>query len=117
VNHSLVGPSAGLMFALAVYDTLTPGALTQGDTIAGTGTIAEDGSVGPIGGIQQKIVAAHDAGASLFFVPPDNCAAALEAPVDEDEIRLVRAPTLDSALTSLKKYTRDPSADLPRCPS
>ncbi len=114
--EAIGGPSAGLMFALSVYDTLTPGALTQGDVIAGTGTIGEDGSVGPIGGIRQKIVGAEQAGAALFFVPPDNCDSAVLAPVDDDQIRLVRAPTLHSALTSLKTYAQDPSADLPRCP-
>jgi Lon-like protease len=117
IGDSIGGPSAGLMFALSVYDTLTPGALTQGATIAGTGTIAADGSVGPIGGIRQKIVGARDAGAELFFVPPDNCDSAVHAPVDADEIRLVRADTMASALASLRKYTQDPSADLPRCPS
>ena len=55
------GPSAGTMFALAVYDTLTPGSLTGGKQIAGTGTIdPSDGTVGPIGGIAQKLVGARD---------------------------------------------------------
>jgi PDZ domain-containing protein len=117
LDDTIGGPSAGLMFALSVYDTLTPGALTQGATIAGTGTIAPDGAVGPIGGIRQKIVGARDAGAELFFVPPANCDSAVLAPVDADEIRLVRAPSLASAVSSLEQYTRDPSADLPRCPS
>ena len=117
ISDNIGGPSAGLIFALSVYDTLTPGPLLKGGTVAGTGTIAADGSVGPIGGIQQKIVAARDSGASLFFVPPDNCADALGAPVDTDDIRLVRADTFKSALTSLETYADDPSADLPRCPS
>ncbi len=117
LDDTIGGPSAGLMFALSVYDTLTPGALTQGEVVAGTGTIAADGSVGPIGGIRQKIVGAERAGATLFFVPPDNCDSAVLAPVDDDEISLVRAPTLHSALASLRKHTQDPSADLPRCPS
>ena len=62
------------MFSLAIYDTLTPGSLTDGEIIAGTGELADDGSVGPIGGIEQKIAGAEDAGAELFFVPKDNCA-------------------------------------------
>ena len=57
------GPSAGMMFSLAIFDKLTPGALTGGAKIAGTGTIAGDGKVGPIGGIQQKLVGARDGGA------------------------------------------------------
>jgi PDZ domain-containing protein len=63
------GPSAGLMWALGLYDLLTPGDLTGGRTIAGTGTISPDGRVGPIGGVQDKVAGAKAAGASLFFVP------------------------------------------------
>ena len=76
IDDSIGGPSAGLVFALSVYDTLTPGALTGGGVIAGTGTIASDGSVGPIGGIREKIVGATRDGAELFLVPPDNCKSA-----------------------------------------
>ena len=115
IDESIGGPSAGLIFATAVYDTLTPGALTGGHDIAGTGTINARGQVGPIGGIEQKIVAAADAGAELFLVPPGNCRAALGANVSEDEIRLVRAPTLHSALRSIKTFADDPNADLPSC--
>src|SRR3954447_13354720 len=74
LGEDIGGPSAGLMFSLGVYDTLTPGSLTGGTDIAGTGTIDEHGRVGSIGGIQQKIVGAADAGAKIFFVPPGNCA-------------------------------------------
>ena len=98
-----------------VYDTLTPGSLTGGTDIAGTGTITGKGRVGPIGGIQQKIVAAADAGAKLFLVPPDNCDDALHADVKKDEIRLVKATTMHSDVESLKNYARDKSADLPSC--
>ena len=63
------GPSAGLMFALGIYDKLTPGPLNGGLHIAGTGTMAADGTVGPIGGIQQKMIAARSDGATVFFVP------------------------------------------------
>jgi len=115
LNEQIGGPSAGLIFALSVYDTLTPGELTGGNEIAGTGTITQGGTVGPIGGIQQKIVAAADAGAKLFLVPPGNCASALNADVKEGEIRLVKAPTLHSAIGSLQTYARDPHATLPAC--
>ncbi|WP_169796927.1 YlbL family protein [Janibacter corallicola] len=67
------GPSAGMMFALGVRDTLTPGPMTGGKSIAGTGTIDDDGSVGPIGGIQQKMIGAHDGGARWFLAPESNC--------------------------------------------
>ena len=115
IDDGIGGPSAGLMFALAIYDTLTPGNLTGGRDVAGTGTITDTGQVGAIGGIQQKIVGAQRDGATLFLVPPDNCADALGAPVSDDEIRLVRAPTLASAISSVKAYAADKSADLPRC--
>ncbi|MGZ8742366.1 MAG: YlbL family protein [Nocardioides sp.] len=115
IDEAIGGPSAGLIFATAVYDTLTPGALTGGHDVAGTGTIDSAGKVGPIGGIQQKIVAAADAGAELFLVPPGNCRAALGAKVDDDEIRLVRAPTLHSAVESLETFAQDENADLPSC--
>ena len=64
------------MFALGIYDVLTPGSLTDGKVIAGTGEIDAEGKVGPIGGIQQKLVGAQDDGAELFLVPADNCAEA-----------------------------------------
>jgi PDZ domain-containing protein len=115
IDESIGGPSAGLMFALSIYDTLTPGALTGGEVVAGTGSITAEGDVGPIGGIVQKISGAEASGASLFFVPPDNCDSVLEADIDEDRIRLVRADTLHSAVESLEKYVADPSAELPRC--
>lgn len=115
LGDDIGGPSAGLIFSLGVYDTLTPGSLTGGTEIAGTGTISADGSVGPIGGIQQKIVAAADAGAKVFLVPPDNCGSALDADVTKDEIKLVKAATLKSAVSSLTAYAEDPAADLPVC--
>jgi PDZ domain-containing protein len=115
IDDRIGGPSAGLIFSLAVYDTLTPGSLTGGAAIAGTGTIAEDGSVGKIGGIQQKIVAAADSGAELFFVPPGNCASAKAVGLDEEEMRLVKAPTMHSAVESLEKYVDDPDVALPKC--
>jgi PDZ domain-containing protein len=116
LNQAIVGPSAGLMFTLSIYDRLTPGSLTHGTVVSGTGTIAPGGQVGPIGGIQQKIVAAQRSGARLFFVPRANCAEALHAP-SSDSMRLVLATSFRSALSSLKTYAKDPSAPLPRCPS
>jgi len=65
------GPSAGLMFALEILNQLTPGDLTRGLKIAGTGTISAEGEVGQIGGVEQKVMAADREGADLFFVPAD----------------------------------------------
>src|SRR5690606_23641311 len=67
------GPSAGMMFALGIVDELTPGPLTGGNDIAGTGTIDATGAVGPIGGIRQKLYGARDAGADFFLAPSSNC--------------------------------------------
>ncbi|HEU5157730.1 MAG TPA: PDZ domain-containing protein [Streptosporangiaceae bacterium] len=93
------GPSAGLMFSLGIYDKLTPGSLTGGTFVAGTGTITADGEVGPIGGIQQKMIAAREAGAKVFLTPKDNCAEAT-ANVPKG-LRLVEADTMHDAITSL----------------
>jgi Lon-like protease len=113
IDENIGGPSAGLMFALAIYDTLTPGSLTDGQVVAGTGTLEPDGTVGEIGGIQQKVVAARDAKAEIFLVPPGNCAAALGAP--RGDLRLVRAETMHDALESIKKWAEDPDVELPSC--
>lgn len=107
------GPSAGLMMSLAIFDTLTPGSLTEGADIAGSGTITPSGQVGPIGGIQQKIAAARDAGAELFFVPADNCDSI--GGVDTDGMRLVRATTMHRAVETLADWVADHGAILPSC--
>jgi PDZ domain-containing protein len=95
------GPSAGLMWALGLYDLLTPGDLTDGRMIAGTGEIGLDGTVYPIGGIGEKIVAAEDAGASLFLVPEGNLQEAREA--GGDDMRLVPVSTFEEALGFLEE--------------
>lgn len=71
--NNVGGPSAGLMFALGIIDTLTAGKLNGGDEIAGTGTIAADGTVGAIGGIRQKLWGAQRAGVEYFLAPASNC--------------------------------------------
>ncbi len=94
------GPSAGLMFSLAVVDKLTPKDLTSGKFIAGTGTIDSAGKVGPIGGITHKIRAAGDEGAEYFFVPADNCSEALT--VKDATPTLVKVDSLEGAVEELK---------------
>jgi Lon-like protease len=108
------GPSAGLMFSLGIYDKLTPGPLTGGRHVAGTGTMAVDGAVGPIGGIQQKLRAARSDGATVFLVPADNCTeAAAAAP---NGLRLVRVENLRSATRALEKLDKQgDTAVLPTC--
>lgn len=107
------GPSAGLMFALGIVDKLTPGSLTDGAHIAGTGTIDDAGHVGPIGGITQKMLGARKAGATVFLAPPGNCDEARST--KPDGLRLVRATTLTSAVTSLERLAEGRTAGLPQC--
>lgn len=93
------GPSAGLMFALGVLDKLTPGELTGGRFVAGTGSIGPAGAVSAIDGVPFKMIAAREVGATVFLVPADNCTeAAAAAP---DGLTLVRVGTLDDAVQSL----------------
>lgn len=105
------GPSAGLMFSLAVVDKLTTGDLNDGKFIAGTGTITGEGKVGSIGGITHKMLAAHDAGATVFLVPAENCAEASSAP--QDGMQLVKVDTLTGAVDAL--HTLSAGGEPPRC--
>jgi PDZ domain-containing protein len=109
------GPSAGTVFALAIYDKLTSGSLTGGMDVAGTGSIDAEGTVGGIGGIQQKIVGAEETGASVFLVPEPNCQEALGADVSADDITLVEVRTLEDAVDALTALAEDPAADVPTC--
>jgi len=92
------GPSAGLMFTLTVYNLLSPVDLTGGHKIAGTGTISPDGSVGPIGGVEQKVVAAEMVGAEYFFAPAENYADALKA---AHRIKVIKVETVEQAVAFL----------------
>lgn len=94
------GPSAGLIFSLAIVDRLTRQDLTDGQLVAGTGEISPDGTVGQIGGIGFKLLAAQEDGARIFLVPAQNCAEALaEQP---DGLRLVKVGTLADAVSALR---------------
>jgi PDZ domain-containing protein len=115
IDENIGGPSGGLMFALGIYDVLTPGSLTDGQVIAGTGEIDAKGKVLPIGGIQQKLVGAQDDGAELFLVPADNCAEALGGNYDPDKMRLVKVSTIQQALGDVQAWVKDPDVKLPRC--
>ena len=115
LDQNIGGPSAGLMFAMGIYDVLTPGSLTGGKAIAGTGEIDGEGNVSPIGGIQQKLVGAQGDGAKLFLVPADNCAEALGGHYDPDKMRLVKVSTLEEGIADVKAWVKDPDADLARC--
>jgi PDZ domain-containing protein len=107
------GPSAGLMFALGIVDKLTPGDLTGGTFVAGTGTIDDSGTVGPIGGIELKTIGAREKGAQYFLTPKDNCAAA--AKDTPQGLTLVKVNTIDDAMNALKDISSGKTADLPKC--
>ena len=107
------GPSAGLMFALGIYDKLTPGSLTGGKFVAGTGTIDDNGTVGPIGGVDMKTLGARGKGAQYFLTPADNCA---EAAADKPGgLTLVKVKTIKDALGALKDIRSGDTAALPLC--
>lgn len=113
IGDRVGGSSAGTMFALAIYDELTPGSLTGGQNVAGTGTIDPDGVVGAIGGVRQKMAGAADAGADIFLVPAANCE---EATVGHDfDMTLVKVAELDEAIDALDALAKDPKAKVPSC--
>jgi len=97
------GPSAGMIFALAVIDKLSPGELTGGHVIAGTGTINDDGEVGPIGGIAHKIASARDADVELFLAPAGNCADA--ARTNAGDMVVASVASLDDAIAAMEDFT------------
>ena len=97
------GPSAGLMMALNVYNSLTQDDLTKGIKVAGTGTIEIDGSVGPVGGVKQKVIAAKKAGSSLILVPTANFNDA--EPYIDDDTAIVAVNSFNQALDVISEYS------------
>ena len=101
------------MFSLAIYDVLTPGALTGGKDIAGTGTMDDAGTVGPIGGIRQKLVGARSEGAEFFLAPADNCSDVVgHVP---DGLRVVRVATFDEGRAAVTAIGTGDLDALPSC--
>lgn len=96
------GPSAGLIFSLAIIDQLTPDQLTAGQQVAGTGTITPTGEVGAIGGIKQKMIAAKESGAVLFLAPEANCEQVMGN--EPEGLTVASVATLDEALTALAEF-------------
>ncbi|MEZ0164708.1 PDZ domain-containing protein [Kineococcus sp. LSe6-4] len=107
------GPSAGTMFALAIVDELTPGAMTGGQHVAGTGAIAADGTVLQIGGLRQKVIGAHEAGARWFLAPRAECAQV--AGVTPPGITVVPVSTLHEARSAVEAIGAGRGATLPTC--
>lgn len=109
------GPSAGLMFALGIIESLTPEDLAGGAQIAGTGTMSLDGMVGPIGGVVQKMNGAVRDGADFFFIPPGNCAEAVnQIPGD---LRVIPVETLADGHEYLREIGAGNADSLPHCPA
>lgn len=94
------GPSAGIMYVLTILDLLTEEDLIKGNIVAGTGAIDLDGTVGPIGGVRQKVAAAQEAGARFILVPEKNYADALTA--KNDGVEIFPIASLDEALAVLE---------------
>ncbi|MEP6758197.1 MAG: S16 family serine protease [Actinomycetota bacterium] len=100
-SDDIGGPSAGLMWALGLYELLTPQDLTAGRTIAGTGEIAPDGTVYPIGGIADKVVAAERAGATIFLTPTKNMPDLVG--VNTGDMQVIPVATFDDAVQALRQ--------------
>lgn len=113
INPDIVGPSAGLIFALAVYDRITDGALVAGKTVAGTGSIDAAGTVSGIGGVREKIKAAERAGATVFLLPRSNC---VDVGPTETSMRLVPVSTFKDAIAALQLLREGKSdEEVPTC--
>lgn len=112
VNYNLRdigGPSAGMMFSLAVIDKLSPGELNGGRFVAGTGTISEDGAVGPVGGVVHKVRASGEIGAELFLAPAANCAEAVSR--DHGDLVVARVETLGDAIEQMARFAAGEEVD------
>jgi len=108
------GPSGGMMFALGIIDRLTPGDMTGGLHVAGTGTIQQSGVVGPIGGVVLKLHGAKAAGATVFLAPAGNCAEIVGN--EPDGLRVVKIEKLSDAVSALEKLSKNQDlASLPSC--
>ena len=108
------GPSGGMMFALGIIDRLTPGDITGGLHIAGTGTIQQSGVVGPIGGVVLKLHGAKAAGATVFLAPAGNCPEIVGN--EPDGLRVVKIEKLSDAVSALEKLSKNQDlASLPSC--
>ncbi len=107
------GPSAGTMFALGIVDTLTPGQMTGGEDIAGTGTISIDGEVGPIGGIRQKLAGAARDGATFFLAPAGNCDEVVG--YEPAGLQVIPVATLEEATAAVTAIGQGRAAGLPGC--
>jgi PDZ domain-containing protein len=113
LGQQIGGPSAGLIFALAIYDKITNGPLLAGRHLAGTGKITPNGDVEAIGGLQEKIAAAEKAGAVAFFVPAANCRDLAGVGTN---LALIKVATLGDAIKAVQTLNvSGDTAALPHC--
>ncbi|MGO1487003.1 MAG: YlbL family protein [Arachnia sp.] len=113
IDSSVVGPSAGLVFSLAIYDKITEGNLLGDEVVAGTGTMNPEGNVGSIGGVRQKLAGAERDGATVFLLPLSNCSDVGNLATD---MRLVPVSTLKDAISALQLIDEGKSyAEVPTC--
>lgn len=111
--ENIGGPSAGTMFALAIYDELTEGSLGADAKIAGTGTMSYAGEVGPIGGIRHKLVGARSEGAEYFLAPATNCSETVGFEPDGMQVFSIR--TLDDAIAATEAIGSGDTSSLTTC--
>lgn len=112
IDSAVTGPSAGLVFALGVYDRISEQPLINDLTVAGTGTIDPSGRVGGIGGVKEKIKGAERDGATIFLIPESNCANVEGLNTD---LMLVKVATLRDAISALQLINEGNGAEVPTC--
>ena len=112
VDEGVTGPSAGLVFALGLYDRITEGHLIAEGVVAGTGEIDPDGRVSRIGAVREKIKGAERDGATIFLVPEDNCSDIGDLATD---VTLVRVGTLKDSIAALQLMNEGKTAEVPTC--
>lgn len=112
ISHEVGGPSAGLVFALAIYDQISAGDLLAGRAVAGTGEIDANGDVRRIGGLREKVAGAERAQAAIFLVPADNCVDLVGVHTD---LQIIPVATLRDAVQALESQTDSDPAPLPTC--
>ncbi|MFC7363681.1 MULTISPECIES: SepM family pheromone-processing serine protease [Bhargavaea] len=124
-TEDIGGPSAGLMFTLEIMNQLLEEDLTKGYRVAGTGEMNEDGTVGRIGGIDFKVMAADREGIEIFFAPDDEITAGMKERIPGirsnyetaaetaekigTDMKIVPVKTIDDALDYLEAL--DPKSD------
>lgn len=112
IDAAVTGPSAGLVFALGIYDRITEGDLLGGRVVAATGSIDANGRVGPIGGIREKITGAQRGGAEIFLVQERNCQDIGDLRTD---LTLIKVATFKDAVAALQLINEGNTAEVPTC--